>query len=159
MDYILPFSGQYFSSEKIIFFDKKYIFRGFKKSCIRPLVTIILNKAKIMIGTRGGTYGFQNLLSTFGMIFLAELGDKTQLATFTFAAESSSRWAVFLGSAGTLILTSFLGVAFGSAAHKLVPPHIIKTGTAILFIVLGLLDVDLFRRKIKLRSGGLSCFA
>ena len=81
---------------------------------------------------------FKTLLTTFGMIFLAELGDKTQLATFSFAAESSSRWAVFLGSAGALVVTSFLGVAFGSAAHKLIPPHIIKTGAAILFIVLGL---------------------
>ncbi len=81
---------------------------------------------------------FKTVFTTFGMIFLAELGDKTQLATFTFAAESSSRWAVFIGSAGALVLTSLLGVVFGSVVHKLVPPQMIKTGAAVLFIVLGL---------------------
>ncbi len=81
---------------------------------------------------------FKTVFTTFGMIFLAELGDKTQLATFTFAAESSSRWAVFIGSAGALVVTSLLGVVFGSVIHKLVPPQMIKTGAAVLFIVLGL---------------------
>jgi putative Ca2+/H+ antiporter (TMEM165/GDT1 family) len=81
---------------------------------------------------------FKTLFTTFGTIFLAELGDKTQLATFAFASESSSRLAVFLGSAGALVLTSLLGVVFGSVVHKLVSPNIIKTGAAILFIVLGL---------------------
>ena len=48
---------------------------------------------------------FKVMLTTFGMIFLAELGDKTQIATFCFAAESKSRLAIFLGSASALILT------------------------------------------------------
>ena len=80
---------------------------------------------------------FKVLLTTFGMIFLAELGDKTQLATLCFAAESKSCLAVFLGSAGALVLTSFLAVFFGSLVNKVVPANYIKTGAGALFIVLG----------------------
>jgi putative Ca2+/H+ antiporter (TMEM165/GDT1 family) len=80
----------------------------------------------------------KTLFTTFGMIFLAELGDKTQLATLAFSANSSSRLAVFIGSAGALVLASFLGVVFGAVVHKLIPTHMIKTGAAVLFIVLGL---------------------
>lgn len=81
---------------------------------------------------------FKVLLTTFGMIFLAELGDKTQLATFAFAAESKTRLAVFLGSAGALVLTSLLAVLFGSLIGRLVPTVYIKTGAGILFVLLGL---------------------
>ncbi len=78
------------------------------------------------------------MLTTFGMIFLAELGDKTQLATFAFAAESKSRLSVFLGSAGALVLTSLLAVVFGSAVGRLVPANYIKVGAGALFVLLGL---------------------
>ncbi len=78
------------------------------------------------------------LLTTFGMIFLAELGDKTQLATFAFAAENKSRLAVFLGSACALVLTSLLAVVFGSAVGRLVPANYIKIGAGALFVLLGL---------------------
>ncbi len=77
------------------------------------------------------------MLTTFGMIFLAELGDKTQLATFAFAAESKTKLAVFIGSAGALIVTSLLAVVFGSAISRLIPPNCIKMGAGGLFIVLG----------------------
>ena len=78
------------------------------------------------------------LLTTFGMIFLAELGDKTQLATFSFAAESKSPLAVFLGSAGALVLTSLLAVILGAGLSRLIPANYIKTGAGVLFILLGL---------------------
>ena len=81
---------------------------------------------------------FKTLFTTFAMIFLAELGDKTQLATLAFAAESKSKISVFLGSAGALILTSLLAVVFGSALSKLIPVAYIKTGAGVLFVLLGL---------------------
>ena len=81
---------------------------------------------------------FKVLLTTFGMIFLAELGDKTQLATFAFASNTESRLAVFFGSAGALVLTSLLAVVFGSVVSRLVPSNYIKIGAGALFVLLGL---------------------
>jgi putative Ca2+/H+ antiporter (TMEM165/GDT1 family) len=78
------------------------------------------------------------LFTTFATIFLAELGDKTQLATLAFSAEGKSRLAVFIGSAGALVLTSLLGVIFGAAIAKVIPPNYIKIGAGVLFVILGL---------------------
>ncbi len=78
------------------------------------------------------------MLSTFGMIFLAELGDKTQLATFCFAAESKAKIAVFLGSAGALVLTSALGCLLGSTVSRFIPANYMNLGAGALFVVLGL---------------------
>ncbi len=77
------------------------------------------------------------LFTTFGLIFLAELGDKTQLATLSFAAESQSRLAVFIGSAAALVLTSLLAVLLGSVLGRFIPDHYVRTGAGGLFIVLG----------------------
>jgi putative Ca2+/H+ antiporter (TMEM165/GDT1 family) len=90
---------------------------------------------------RGITMDLRVLFTTFSMIFLAELGDKTQLATLAFSAESKSRIAVFIGSASALVLTSLLAVILGSAMGRLVPANYIKTGAGALFIVLGLLMI------------------
>jgi putative Ca2+/H+ antiporter (TMEM165/GDT1 family) len=81
---------------------------------------------------------FKVMLTTFGLIFLAELGDKTQLATFAFSAESPSRLSVFIGSATALVLTSFVAVLFGGLVGKWIPANTIKIGAGILFILLGL---------------------
>jgi putative Ca2+/H+ antiporter (TMEM165/GDT1 family) len=81
---------------------------------------------------------FKVFLTTFGSIFLAELGDKTQLATFCFAAESHSKWSVFFGSAGALVLTSALGCLLGSVVSRFIPAYYMNLGAGILFVVLGL---------------------
>jgi Ca2+/H+ antiporter, TMEM165/GDT1 family len=77
-------------------------------------------------------------LTTFGAVFLAELGDKTQLATLAFAAGGRSRWAVFLGAAAALVMTSALAVLAGEALSRVVPPLWLKRGAAVAFLVIGL---------------------
>jgi putative Ca2+/H+ antiporter (TMEM165/GDT1 family) len=77
------------------------------------------------------------LLTTFGMVFLAELGDKTQLATFCLSAECDSKLTVFLGSAGALVLSSLIAVMFGEAISRVIPPVFIKMGAGIFFLVVG----------------------
>lgn len=78
------------------------------------------------------------LLTTFGLVFLAELGDKTQLATFCFSADCDSRLSVFLGSAGALVLSSLIAVFLGAALSRVISPAMIKTGAGVFFIVVGI---------------------
>ncbi len=79
----------------------------------------------------------QVLGSTFLMIFLAELGDKTQVSTFAFAAESKSPLSVFLGAALALVLTSFLGVVLGGILGRFVPDRVLKFAAAAVFLGFG----------------------
>jgi putative Ca2+/H+ antiporter (TMEM165/GDT1 family) len=79
------------------------------------------------------------LASTFGAIFLAELGDKTQLATLSLAAGGSSRWLVFAGSAAALVTTSAIAVVGGEGLSRVVSPEWLKRGAGVLFLVLGVL--------------------
>jgi putative Ca2+/H+ antiporter (TMEM165/GDT1 family) len=78
------------------------------------------------------------LITTFISVFLAELGDKTQLATVGFAASGKSPWVVFLGSAGALIISSLLGVLIGTSLQKILPIKTIHILSGILFIGIGL---------------------
>jgi putative Ca2+/H+ antiporter (TMEM165/GDT1 family) len=81
------------------------------------------------------------MLSTFGLIFLAELGDKTQLTTMMLAAQTDSALAVFVGAAAALALSALLGVVFGEAITRVVPTQMIHLAAGIAFIGLGLLLV------------------
>ncbi|MEZ4293566.1 MAG: TMEM165/GDT1 family protein [Polyangiaceae bacterium] len=75
--------------------------------------------------------------STFLAIFLAEMGDKTQLATLSFASSGSSRWTVFAASAAALVATSAIAVMAGEAVARHVPPVWIRRAAGALFVVLG----------------------
>jgi putative Ca2+/H+ antiporter (TMEM165/GDT1 family) len=79
------------------------------------------------------------LLTTFGVIFLAEMGDKTQLAAMTMAAQTKKPWAVFIGAAVALAAVSALGVLVGSVIGDYVPLIWVKRVAASGFIVIGVL--------------------
>lgn len=80
-------------------------------------------------------------VSTFGAIFLAELGDKTQVATLLMSAESGNPWVVFLGAGTALVMTSLIGVALGQWLSRRVSPHTLDTaaGAVLLAITVWLL--------------------
>ena len=78
------------------------------------------------------------LISTFTTVFLAELGDKTQLATVALSGSTSRPMAVFLGSSSALVLASLLGVVAGGSISRLIPEEGLKIAAAIGLLVLGL---------------------
>ncbi len=79
----------------------------------------------------------ETFASVFITVFLAELGDKTQLATLTFSAENPNRLAVFLGSAGALTLAALIGVLVGSQLERFISPQKLKMVAGIGFIAIG----------------------
>lgn len=79
------------------------------------------------------------LFTTFGAIFLAELGDKTQLACILMAAKTQKPWTVFLGTSLALITVSLLGVLFAQTLVNWLPVEWIKRGAAVGFMVIGAL--------------------
>jgi len=81
------------------------------------------------------------MLTTFGIVFLAEMGDKTQIAAMTMAAEKKRPWAVFLGASLALAAVSAIGVIVGSAPGNYLPLEWIKRTAGLAFIVIGILVV------------------
>ena len=74
----------------------------------------------------------------FGTVFIAELGDKTQLATLLFAADREvSKWLVFIGASLALIATSALGVLAGSLLAQYVSPRTLQVVAGIGFLIFG----------------------
>ena len=80
---------------------------------------------------------WQVIGSAFLMIFLAELGDKTQLSTFAFASQSKSPLSVFLGASLALVLSSLIGVALGGLIGRFVPERVMKVLAAVVFLGFG----------------------
>jgi putative Ca2+/H+ antiporter (TMEM165/GDT1 family) len=77
-------------------------------------------------------------LTTFIAIFIAELGDKTQLATLLFAANKDvSKWLIFFAAASALILTSAIGVLVGSGLSQFISEKTLKTVAGMGFIIIG----------------------
>jgi putative Ca2+/H+ antiporter (TMEM165/GDT1 family) len=73
---------------------------------------------------------------SFITVFLSELGDKSQLAAIALSGRSQSPRAVFLGTAGALLLTSLLGALAGGAVAELLPTRLLKAIAAVGFAIL-----------------------
>jgi putative Ca2+/H+ antiporter (TMEM165/GDT1 family) len=79
------------------------------------------------------------LATVFATVFVAELGDKTQLATLLYAADQEvSKLTVFLGAAAALVLTSLIGVLAGSLVADHIDERVLKWVAGAGFIVIGL---------------------
>lgn len=83
--------------------------------------------------------GWKIFGTAFLTIFLAELGDKTQLAVITMTSATDSKLAVFLGAGLGLIAVTALAVIFGSVISQYVPAEWLGRIVAVAFIVIGIL--------------------
>ena len=77
-------------------------------------------------------------LSTFVTVFLAELGDKTQLATVAISGTSDRPLAVFIGSSTALVLASLIGAVAGGSLSTVVPADWLQLMASLGFLVIGL---------------------
>lgn len=78
------------------------------------------------------------LIVAFTTLFIAEMGDKTQLAVFTLVTESKAPLSVFLGASAALTLVTLIGALFGGAVTRVVPTHYLKLGAGVLFVGIGI---------------------
>ena len=78
------------------------------------------------------------LFTTFFTVFLAEMGDKTQLTTITLSSTTNKPLAVFIGSSVALILATLLGALAGGSIANLVPAFLLKLLSGIVFLIIGI---------------------
>jgi putative Ca2+/H+ antiporter (TMEM165/GDT1 family) len=78
------------------------------------------------------------LASTFATVFLAELGDKTQLAIVSISGTSNRPGAVFAGSSFALVLASLVGAAAGGSLSSVVPADALQLAASVGFLILGI---------------------
>ena len=77
--------------------------------------------------------------AVFLSVFLAELGDKTQLATLTISATPGiSRLGVFLAAAGALVTSTLVAVLVGERLGAFIPAHYLTRAAGVLFVGIGL---------------------
>ena len=82
------------------------------------------------------------MLTVFATVFVAELGDKTQLATMLFASDREvSAWVVFIAASLALVLTSALGVLAGTLLSHWINPKMLGVLAGVAFIVIGVVTL------------------
>ena len=79
------------------------------------------------------------IATTFTTLFLAELGDKTQLAVLSLTASSRQPLAVFVGAACALLAVTAIGVLVGEGVSRIVPAWLIQKAAALAFITSGVI--------------------
>ena len=103
---------------------------------------------------------YQLFVSTFALIFVAELPDKTAFATLILATKNNP-WAIFLGACGAFVVQSLVAVLFGQFI-SLLPHSITQIGAGILFLIFAFLmwrkkeegeDPDLSKKSSSSRTG------
>ncbi len=75
--------------------------------------------------------------TVFGTVFLAELGDKTQLATLLFASKGAGLLTIFVAASAALVLASAIGVAAGAAVAQYVNVRYLSYAAGVGFILIG----------------------
>ena len=75
--------------------------------------------------------------ATFVTVFLAELGDKTQLAAMTATARSGAILTVFLAASAALVCATAIGVLVGGAVFRVIPEAFVKYAAGLAFILVG----------------------
>ena len=89
----------------------------------------------------GGKARFGVFGTTVIAFFLAEMGDKTQIATVALAARFSDLWAVVAGTTFGMMLANVPAVFFGDRVSRLVPMRVVHAVSAAIFAVLGVLTL------------------
>ena len=77
--------------------------------------------------------------TAFVTLFLAELGDKTQLAVITMTAKTDSKLSIFLGASLALVVVSLIGVLVGGVLAEFIPTEWLQRIVAAAFIIIGIL--------------------
>lgn len=81
------------------------------------------------------------VLSAFSLLFLAEMGDKTQLAMIALVAGTGEIWAVFAGGTLALWTASLIGILFGATLLRKIPKRRLYRAAALIFITFGVLAI------------------
>jgi len=80
---------------------------------------------------------YRLFIMAFGMLFLAELGDKTQLTVFTLVTQYHKPLPIFLGASLALVLVTLIGTLCGDLVAKYIPTSYLKLAAGILFVGIG----------------------
>jgi putative Ca2+/H+ antiporter (TMEM165/GDT1 family) len=85
------------------------------------------------------TVDWKVMATTFALLFVAELGDKTQLAVINMTCKHQKPWAIFIGATAALATVTLLGVFGGEVITRFIPGPVLAKISAALFVLLGVL--------------------